>query len=111
TTDIYQDEDVHNFVLGGLAVAHASWNRVAAPNPTLSSLSPSSAAAGGPAFTLTATGTNFVAGSTLLWNGTARATTFVSATQLTASIGADDIATAGSASVTVRNPDAAVSNA
>src|SRR5206468_11436168 len=39
------------------------------PNsPTLSSMSPSSAAAGSGAFTLTANGTNFVAGSTVQWN-------------------------------------------
>ena len=110
-TDGEHDVKAEYYERGGLAVAQASWSRVAGQTPTLGSLSPSSAAAGGPAFTLTATGTNFVTGSTLLWNGAAQPTTFVSATQLTASIGADDIATAGSASVTVRNSDAAVSNA
>jgi hypothetical protein len=75
------------------------------PNPpTLSSMSPTSVAAGSGAFTLTVNGTNFVAGSTVQWNGAARATTFVSATQLTASIGASDVAAAGSATVTVINP-------
>ncbi len=43
-------------------------------------------------------------GSTVQWNGAARTTTFVSSTQLQASIPASDIATAGSASVTVLNP-------
>ena len=105
------DVKVEYYERGGLALAQASWSLVAAPNPTLTSLSPTSAAAGGPAFTLTANGTNFVSNSTVLWNGAAQPTTFVSATQLTASIGADDIATPGSASVTVRNADAAVSNA
>ena len=79
--------------------------------PTSTSLLPSSAAAGGPAFTLTVNGSNFVSGSVVLWNGTSRNTTFVSLTQLTAAIPAADIAAAGSASVTVRNPDQAVSNA
>src|SRR5438552_3519687 len=75
------------------------------PNaPTLSSMSPSSAAAGSGAFTLAVNGTNFVAGSTVQWNGAARATTFVSGTQLTAAIGAADVAAAGSATVTVMNP-------
>ena len=69
--------------------------------PTISSLSPSSATAGGAAFTLTVNGTNYVSGATVNWNGSARTTTFVSATQLTAAITAADIATAGTASVTV----------
>ena len=75
--------------------------------PTLTSLSPSSAAAGGPAFTLTVNGSNFVSGSVVRWNGADRTTTFVSATQLTAAIPAADIAAAGSASVTVQNPGGA----
>jgi photosystem II stability/assembly factor-like uncharacterized protein len=73
------------------------------PAPTATSLSPSSTTAGGPAFTLTVTGTNFVAGSEVKWKGSARTTTFVSTTKITAAILASDIATAGSASVTVYN--------
>ncbi len=69
--------------------------------PTITSLSPSSATAGGAAFTLTVNGMNFVSGTTVQWNGTAVTTTFVSATQLTAAIPASLIATAGSESVTV----------
>jgi hypothetical protein len=49
-------------------------------------------------------GTNFVSSSVVQWNGSGRATTFVSATQLTATILASDIATPGTASVTVLNP-------
>ena len=71
------------------------------PVPTLTSLSPGSATAGGAAFTLTVNGTGFVGGSAVLWNGSARTTTYVSATQLTAAIPAADIATAGTASVAV----------
>ncbi len=74
------------------------------PVPTLTGLSPATATAGGAAFTLTATGTNFVSGATVRWNDVGRATTFVSATQLTASIPASDIAAAGTAQVTVVNP-------
>src|SRR5208282_1867784 len=74
------------------------------PVPTAGSLSPTGAIAGGPAFTLTVNGTNFVNGATVLWNGSARTTTFVSSTQVTAAINASDIATAGSASVSVSNP-------
>src|SRR5262249_1773488 len=72
--------------------------------PTISSLSPNAATAGGPAFALTVTGTNFVSSSVVQWNGTDRQTTFVSGTELTAQIPAGDIASAGTASVTVSNP-------
>ena len=74
------------------------------PVPAISSLSPISATAGRPAFTVTVTGGGFVAGSVVRWNGASRATTFDSATQLRASIPAADIATAGAASITVLNP-------
>ena len=74
------------------------------PLPTITSLSPSSATAGGSAFTLTVNGTGFVNGaSTVRWNGSNRATTYVSNTQLTASISTADIATAGTASINVFN--------
>src|SRR5204862_8296925 len=59
---------------------------------------------GGPRFTLTVNGTGFVSGSVVNWNGSARATTFVSSSQLTATVLASDIATASTASVTVINP-------
>ena len=59
---------------------------------------------GGAGFTLTVNGTGFVPGAVVEWYGSGRATTFVSGSQLTASILASDIATARSASVTVVNP-------
>jgi len=74
------------------------------PAPTISSLSPSDATAGGPAFLLTVNGSNFVSGSQVQWNASPRATNFVSSTQLTASISESDTATAGTATVTVVNP-------
>src|SRR5512139_2274392 len=79
---------------------------VVAPNPVpaVTSLSPSSATAGSGPFTLTVTGSNFVSGSVVRWNGVDRSTTYVSATQLTASILASDIAVTGTASVTVFSP-------
>src|ERR1035437_3200878 len=67
-------------------------------------LVPDATAPGGPAFTLTVNGTGFVAASVVNWNGSPRATTFVSNHQLTAAILASDIATASSAAVTVVNP-------
>ena len=79
--------------------------------PTVTTLSPNSATAGGPAFTLTVNGSNFVSGSVVQWNGAARTTTFVGATQLTAAIPASDIAAAGTAQVRVVNPGGGTSNA
>jgi hypothetical protein len=79
-------------------------NVATAAAPTISSLSPSSAVAGAPAFTLTVSGSNFVSGSTVQWGGTALTTTFVSATQLTAAVPANLVAAAGSVNVTVVNP-------
>ena len=72
-------------------------------------LSPSAAAAGGPAFVLTVNGTNFVSGAAVQWNGTPLTTTFASASQLTAAVPASLIATVGTASVTVVNPGGATS--
>jgi len=67
-------------------------------------LVPDATAPGGPAFTLTVDGAGFVAGSVVNWNGSPRATTFVSSSKLTAAILASDIAKASTASVTVVNP-------
>lgn len=80
--------------------------------PQILSLAPSSALVNSGALTLTVNGSNFVSGSVVRWNGTTRATTFVSATQLTASIAASDLTTTGPAIVTVANPapDGGVSN-
>ena len=72
--------------------------------PILDSIAPESTLEGGPAFALTVNGRNFTADSVVQWNGSPRQTTFVSATQLVAAIAADDIATAGSVSVTVFSP-------
>jgi uncharacterized protein (TIGR03437 family) len=79
---------------------------VAQPNPVpmLIGLSPNSAAAGGPGFTLIANGSNFVDGSVVRWNGSPRNTTFFNSTRVIALISATDIATQGTATVTVFNP-------
>jgi len=74
------------------------------PKPTITSLSPPSATAGGAAFTLDVYGTNFVSTSVVNWAGSARTTTYVSATEVTAQIKAADIAKAGTFKVTVTNP-------
>ena len=74
------------------------------PFPSITSINPSSSLVGGAAFTLTVNGSNFINSSSVQWNGSDRVTTYVSPTQLTASIIASDIQTAGIANVTVTNP-------
>jgi len=59
---------------------------------------------GSQGFTLTVNGTGFVSGAAVKWNGAALTTTFVNSSQLTATVPASDIATPGTASVTVSNP-------
>jgi IPT/TIG domain-containing protein len=73
------------------------------PVPDIVSLSPSSAAAGGAAFTLTINGDNLISSSIVQWNGNPIATTYSSSTQLQVQISAADIASAGSAAVNVIN--------
>jgi glucose/arabinose dehydrogenase len=75
-----------------------------APGPVVTSLSPASVIAGDPGFVLRVTGTGFVEGSVVRWNGADRPTTFASGTLLTAAIPASDIATSGSAQVMVFTP-------
>jgi C1A family cysteine protease len=77
---------------------------VSNPIPSLTSLSPDHASGGGGAFTLTVTGTNFVSGAAVLWNGVAKTTTYVGPTQLTAAIAASDIAASGTIGVIAQNP-------
>ncbi len=77
---------------------------VALPVPVAGSLSPASAVAGDAGFTLTVNGSGFGASSAVRWNGTARATTFASATQLSITLTAADLASPGSALVSVFTP-------
>ena len=91
-----------NGVGGGTSNAVAL--TVSNPLPLLSFLSPGRVTTGGAAFNLKVTGLGFVAGSVVRWNGTERPTTFVDSVTLTAQISAQDIATQGTANVTVANP-------
>jgi uncharacterized repeat protein (TIGR01451 family) len=74
------------------------------PVPTLSAMDPYTATAGGPSFTLVVTGTNFVTGSVVRWDGGDTTTTFISSTRLSATIPASSIAISGTFAVTVFNP-------
>jgi len=77
---------------------------IANPVPGVMSLSPSSVTAGAAAFNMTVNGSGFASASLVRWNGATRPTTFVSGTQLQASISASDVATAGTAQVSVVTP-------
>lgn len=70
----------------------------------LTSISPTSATAGSPTFTLTVNGSGFVAASQVSFNLNPVSTTFISSSRLTAAIPASAITTAGSAYVIVTNP-------
>lgn len=77
------------------------------PAPTLNLISPAMKAEHMPTFTLTATGANFVPDSEIVFDGTLRATTFVSDSELTCQIAPNDILlVAGTASA---EPGATVS--
>lgn len=79
----------------------------AANNPTpyiYEPLIPTTTVPGGAGFTLTVNGTGFVAGAVVSWNGSARKTTFVSGSQVTAAITAADVASPGTVLITVTNP-------
>ena len=94
----------------GGATTNALTFTVSAPTPSISNLSPSSATAGGPGFTLTVNGSGFLSGSTVQWNGSALSTSYVNSGQLTASVAANLIASAGTATVMVVNPGGGTSN-
>jgi Right handed beta helix region len=72
--------------------------------PSISSPAPTTVNADGVAFTLTVNGANFTSASQIQWNGSSRATTYVSATQLTVAITSADIALPGTAVLTISNP-------
>src|SRR5439155_12608826 len=72
--------------------------------PTTTSISPTSGGRDSAAFKMTVNGTSFLSTSYVQFNGSARATTFISATQLTAAIPAGDLTTLGNFAITVANP-------
>jgi hypothetical protein len=89
---------------GGASAAIAFAVDPIAPVPALTGLDPAGLTAGSPGFSLAVSGSGFVQGATVQWNGSNRVTTFVSATQLQAAIAAADVASPISVPVTVTNP-------
>jgi trimeric autotransporter adhesin len=94
-------DDFEAFGIGGGAPTQ--------PAAVLSSIAPTGVAKGAPNTTITLTGTGFVAGAVAKIVATNLATTFVSATQLTAVIPTAMLANTSSYSVTVVNPSAPAS--
>ncbi|HVO33220.1 MAG TPA: T9SS type A sorting domain-containing protein [Elusimicrobiota bacterium] len=72
--------------------------------PSIASVTPSSAAAGSADLVVTVSGAGFAARSTVQWDGLNLATIFDTPTQLTATIPASDLASAGTGSLEVVNP-------
>jgi hypothetical protein len=72
--------------------------------PEISSISPQVVVSGSSAFTLTVNGSSFLSSSVVDWNGAALTTTYVSTSQLTASVPANDVASTGTKRITVVNP-------
>jgi uncharacterized protein (TIGR03437 family) len=76
----------------------------ASSNPSIQSLSPNTADAGGAEFSLSVTGANFANGTTLRWNGLSRSSKVGDSQHLTAQIPASDIAAVGVADIDVFSP-------
>jgi len=72
--------------------------------PSVTSISPSSATAGAPGFSLTVNGGDFSSNAVVVWNGSPLTTSFVSSNQLTVTISSTQIAQPDTALVYVYNP-------
>ncbi len=91
------------WVLPAEAVANAA--------PTLTSVGTGSVAVGSGNQRVTVTGSGFLPGASVVWNGVVHDTTFVDAQHLSVAVGAAEVTSAASVSVTVRNPGSGDSNA
>lgn len=92
-------------VNGFLSIKINSSAPPANPVPFLNQpLVPTAVSPGIPGFTLKVSGTGFVNGATIDWNGQALASTFVDTEHLSATVPSANLATAATASVTVVNP-------
>jgi uncharacterized repeat protein (TIGR01451 family) len=74
------------------------------PSPAVSTISPAFVQSGSGSFTLTVNGSGFVSSSNVQLNGTSLPTSFVSASQLTATVDSSSVAALGWAWINVSNP-------
>ena len=79
--------------------------RIESPVPEITTLDPAEVRSGNDGFDLSVTGTGFLTGATVTWNGTDRPTEYVSDTRVVAAIPATDLESPRTVSVRVRNPD------
>jgi len=83
---------------------------VSNPAPVLSTTDHNTITAGGGNVYVTVTGSGFMPGATVLWNGSSRTTNYVDRAHLSVAIPASDIHTAGTITLTSQNPGSAASN-
>jgi len=87
--------------------SHSTTPPAAGAVPNIAALVPNNANAGSTGVVLTVNGTSFNSTAAIYWKGAALTTTYVSAAQLMATIPDADLATSGTATVTVTNPGTA----
>lgn len=74
------------------------------PAPSIAALSPNSSKQGGPGFTLSVVGSNFVPGATIQWNSVGLQTTVVSPLVVAADVPVSAVSGPGPDTITVSNP-------
>lgn len=80
------------------------WLTINNPVPSLASLSPAAATAGGSGASFQLLGSNFVNTSIVRWNGAARSTSYANSTVLSSSLTSAELVTGGEFEVAVENP-------
>ena len=100
-----------NIGFGAIGSATLTITAPAGTAPSIVLLNPPFVGAGSLPFLLQVSGTGFLNGATVLWNGSALSTSYTNTLAVSALVPANLLASPGSASVTVVNPDNSVSNA
>jgi hypothetical protein len=100
--DLYADNEFrssdHDPIVIGMGI----------PGPVITSLSPNMKQVGSATFTITVTGQRFNSGNVVYWNGVALPTSYVSSTQLRATVNASFVTDIDIAEITVNDSDPAL---
>jgi hypothetical protein len=78
--------------------------------PSLATVSTSTITSGSGNQMLTVTGSGFVPGAVVLWNGSERTTSYIDSTHLQFAVPAADVATSGTVTLSATNPGSSASN-